>query len=59
LTTISEFGLDMVALDDDVLSLCMDTSFADVGVNGDSTVLFLLAQALVKLQVSGVAKTSS
>lgn len=50
LTTISEFGLDMVALDDDVLSLCMDTSFADVGVNGDSTVLFLLAQALVKLQ---------
>jgi hypothetical protein len=49
--TISEFGLEMVALDDDVLSLCMDSAFADVEVQGDTTALFLLAQALIKLQV--------
>lgn len=47
---VSEFGLDMVALDDDVLSLCLDSAFADVEVQRDSTTLFLLAQALTKLQ---------
>ncbi len=49
--SISEFGLEMVALDDDVLSLCMDSTFSDVEVQGDTTSLFLLAQALAKLQV--------
>lgn len=49
--TVSEFGLDMIALDDDVLSLCLDSAFADVEVQRDSTALFLLAQALTKLQV--------
>lgn len=50
--TVSEFGLDMVAMDDDVLSLCLDSAFADVEVQRDSTALFLLAQALAKLQVN-------
>lgn len=40
----------MIALDDDVLSLCLDSAFADVEVQRDSTALFLLAQALTKLQ---------
>ena len=47
---VSEFGLDMIAFDDDVLSLCLDSAFADVEVQRDSTALFLLAEALSKLQ---------
>ena len=37
-------------LEDDVLSLELDTAFRDCVVDGDSSPLFLVAKALTKLQ---------
>jgi hypothetical protein len=45
-----EFNLDIFPLDDDVLTLGLDTTFRDCTVAGDTTSLFFVTRALLKLQ---------
>jgi hypothetical protein len=49
--TIRELHMDLVALDVDVLTLDMASSFFDVWNDDDSTSLFYTARALMKMQV--------
>uniref|UniRef100_A0A7S0YFR1 Sec1-like protein n=1 Tax=Polytomella parva TaxID=51329 RepID=A0A7S0YFR1_9CHLO len=46
-----EFPLDLLPLDDDVISLELDGSFRDCVVDGDTASLFYLARALLRLQI--------
>jgi hypothetical protein len=48
--TIHEYGLDMIPLDDDVMTLGLDTAFVDATVKGDPSPLLTVARALHKLQ---------
>jgi hypothetical protein len=48
--TLHDFPLDMVPLDDDVLSLELESAFKDCVADGDSSTLYLMAKALTKLQ---------
>ena len=48
--TAWEFALDLIPLDDDVLSLEMDGSFRECYLDGDRTSLFSVAQSIMKLQ---------
>lgn len=45
-----EFGLDMFALDDDVITMGLDNAFRDVSVANDTTTLFSVTKALLKIQ---------
>eukprot|EP00879_Flechtneria_rotunda_P011579 GHRR01012094.1.p1 GENE.GHRR01012094.1~~GHRR01012094.1.p1 ORF type:complete len:596 (+),score=199.38 GHRR01012094.1:4052-5839(+) len=45
-----EFPLDMVPLDDDVLSLELDSAFRECTLEGDPSSLFYTASALMRLQ---------
>ena len=47
---LGELPLDCLPLEDDVLSLELDTCFRDCVVDGDSTALFYTARALIRLQ---------
>ncbi|KAG2453701.1 hypothetical protein HYH02_001913 [Chlamydomonas schloesseri] len=47
---IGEYCLDMVPYDDDVLSLELDSAFADCVADGDSTPLYYTAAAITRLQ---------
>jgi hypothetical protein len=49
---VSEYGLDMIPLDTDLLSLETDC-FADLHANGDRSCLLQLARCLVRLQAVG------
>eukprot|EP00883_Tetradesmus_obliquus_P010841 jgi/Sobl393_1/356/SZX60144.1 len=48
--TQGEFGLDLVPLEDDVLSLELDRAFRECTLEGDPSSLFYAASALLKLQ---------
>ncbi|GAX79670.1 hypothetical protein CEUSTIGMA_g7111.t1 [Chlamydomonas eustigma] len=48
--TLNDFSLDMVALEDDVISLELEMAFKDCVADGDSSTLYLMAKALTKLQ---------
>lgn len=48
--TVSEYGLDIIPLDDDVMTLGLDTCFRDAFVQGDSGSLLQVARALHKIQ---------
>jgi hypothetical protein len=48
--TIGEYHLDIVPLDDDLLSMELDNSFKDLFLDGDMTSLYYVAKALLKLQ---------
>ncbi|KAJ3295464.1 hypothetical protein HK104_002652 [Borealophlyctis nickersoniae] len=48
--TIREFHLDMVPLEDDLLSLEMDGSFRELFLDGDTTSVYSVAKAIMKLQ---------
>lgn len=45
-----EYALDMIAYDDDVISLELDSAFRDCIVDGDSTPLYYMAAAIMRLQ---------
>lgn len=47
---IGELHLDLIPLDDDLLSLEMDHSFKDLFVDGDTSCIYALAKAIMKLQ---------
>eukprot|EP01094_Clydonella_sp_ATCC50884_P027895 TRINITY_DN8212_c0_g1_i1.p1 TRINITY_DN8212_c0_g1~~TRINITY_DN8212_c0_g1_i1.p1 ORF type:complete len:596 (+),score=194.45 TRINITY_DN8212_c0_g1_i1:119-1906(+) len=47
---IGEYHMDLIPFDDDVLSLEMDSCFAECFVDEDRTSLFYVARALMKLQ---------
>jgi len=48
--TIGEYHLDIVPLDDDLLSMELENSFKDLFLDGDMTSLYYVAKALLKLQ---------
>ncbi|KAI8908166.1 Sec1-like protein [Powellomyces hirtus] len=48
--TIGEFHLDLIPLEDDLLSLELDNSFRELYLDGDTTGIFSLAKAVMKLQ---------
>lgn len=48
--SLGEFALDMVPVEEDVLSLELEGSFFSCVVEGDSTPLFYVARAMCKLQ---------
>ena len=47
---MGEFGLELVPVEEDVLSLELDGAFRDCVVDGDSSALFYAARALMRLQ---------
>ncbi|KAI9202754.1 Sec1-like protein [Polychytrium aggregatum] len=47
---IGEYELDIVPLDEDVLSLEVESAFKDIYVDGDTSCIYSLARALMKLQ---------
>lgn len=47
---IGEYHLDLIPVDNDVLSMELPTSFREFAVEGDRTSLFYVAKALMKLQ---------
>ncbi|KAI8902260.1 Sec1-like protein [Globomyces pollinis-pini] len=49
--TIGEFHLDIIPLDDDLLSLEMGTSFKDLFLDGDTSVIQMLSNAIMKYQI--------
>ncbi|KAJ3209154.1 hypothetical protein HDU67_006368 [Dinochytrium kinnereticum] len=53
--TLGEFHLDLVPLDDDVLSLELDDSFRDLYLDGDISPVYYMAKSIMKLQtISGI-----
>ncbi|KAI8845521.1 Sec1-like protein [Chytridium lagenaria] len=53
--TLGEYHLDLIPLDEDVLSLELEDSFRDLYLDGDVSPVFSLAKSILKLQtVSGV-----
>jgi len=48
--TCGEYQLDLIAVDDDLLSLELDSSYKECYLDGDRTCLFYVARALMKLQ---------
>ncbi|KAJ3151368.1 hypothetical protein HDU89_002207 [Geranomyces variabilis] len=48
--TIGEYHLDLLPLEDDLLSLELDNSFRELYLDGDTTSIFSLAKAVMKLQ---------
>ncbi|KAJ3158524.1 hypothetical protein HDU86_002749 [Geranomyces michiganensis] len=48
--TIGEYHLDLLPLEDDLLSLELDNSFRELYLDGDTTSIFSLAKAIMKLQ---------
>lgn len=53
---IRELRMDLVALDTDVLTLDLASSFFDVWHDEDATSLFYTARALMKMQVRNEAR---
>ncbi|CAG2167401.1 unnamed protein product [Oppiella nova] len=49
-STISEYGVELLALDSDVLSMEWDNSFTEIYIDNDYTALFHSAKALMTLQ---------
>jgi hypothetical protein len=49
--TLGEFHLDIIPFDDDTISLDMNTSFKEVFLDGDSTIVQMLVNALMKFQI--------
>jgi hypothetical protein len=47
---IGEYHLDLIPVDNDVLSMELPNSFREFAVDGDRTSLFYVAKALMKLQ---------
>eukprot|EP00026_Physarum_polycephalum_P005659 Phypoly_transcript_05694.p1 GENE.Phypoly_transcript_05694~~Phypoly_transcript_05694.p1 ORF type:complete len:610 (+),score=111.39 Phypoly_transcript_05694:24-1832(+) len=47
---ISEYRLDLIPFDEDVLSLELDTSYRECLLEGDKTSLYYVARAIMKLQ---------
>ena len=47
---LGEFHVDLIPLEDDVLSLELDTSFVDCFIDGDNTALHHVARSIIKLQ---------
>jgi len=48
--TIGEYQLDLIPLEDDVLTLALDSAYKECFLEGDRTALFYLARSLIKLQ---------
>ncbi|KAI8827289.1 Sec1-like protein [Fimicolochytrium jonesii] len=48
--TLGEYHLDLIALEDDLLSLENGASFRELFLDGDPTVVYSMAKALMKLQ---------
>ncbi|KAI9353386.1 Sec1-like protein [Zopfochytrium polystomum] len=48
--SISEFHLDLVPLDDDVWSLELDDAFRELYLDGDTSAIYYVAKAMMKLQ---------
>ena len=48
---VGEFHLDLIPFDEDLLSLEMNDSFRSLFVDGDTTVIKLLSNALMKFQI--------
>ncbi|KAJ3096942.1 hypothetical protein HDU97_005417 [Phlyctochytrium planicorne] len=52
---LGEYHLDIIPLDEDVLSLELDGAFRDVFLEGDTSPIYYLAKALLKVQsVAGI-----
>lgn len=49
--TIRELEIDMIPIDNDLLSLESSNTFTDLYINDDETVLKTLAEALLKLEI--------
>lgn len=49
--TIGHYGMDLIPFDNDLLSLEQEASFRDFFLDGDTTSLFAVANAIMKLQV--------
>eukprot|EP00762_Andalucia_godoyi_P000574 ANDGO_05304.mRNA.1 Vacuolar protein-sorting-associated protein 33 homolog len=55
---IGEMQLDLIAFDDDVLSMEMESGFRDMALDGDKTTLYYVTRSIMKLQaVFGVIPT--
>ncbi|XP_072163867.1 vacuolar protein sorting-associated protein 33A-like [Diadema setosum] len=50
LTTVGEYGLDLLPMDSDVLSMESDLAFKECYLQGDPTALFHVAKSLMKVQ---------
>ncbi|KAJ3023189.1 hypothetical protein HKX48_003967 [Thoreauomyces humboldtii] len=48
--TIGEYHLDLIPLEDDLLSLELENAFKELYLDGDTTAVFSLAKAIMKLQ---------
>ncbi|KAJ3224336.1 hypothetical protein HK099_008580 [Clydaea vesicula] len=48
--TFGEYHLDLIPLDEDVLSLEYDSAFKEIALNGDTTAIYYLAKAIMNLQ---------
>lgn len=48
---VDEFHLDLIPFDEDILSLEMNDSFRSLFVDGDTTVIKILSNALMKFQI--------
>ncbi len=48
---LGEYHLDLIPLDEDVLSMELDSNFREVFVNGDPSSLYYVAKALMKMQL--------
>ncbi|KNC51656.1 vacuolar protein sorting-associated protein 33A [Thecamonas trahens ATCC 50062] len=48
--TLFEFAMDLIPLDDDVLSLEMESAFRECYLDGDRTALYSVATSLMKIQ---------
>jgi hypothetical protein len=49
--TIGEFHLDIIPFDDDTISLDINNSFKEVFLDGDTTIVQMLSNALMKFQI--------
>ncbi|KNC96078.1 hypothetical protein, variant [Spizellomyces punctatus DAOM BR117] len=47
---VGEYHLDLLPLEDDLLSLELDSAFRELYLEGDTTAIFCMAKALMKLQ---------
>jgi vacuolar protein sorting-associated protein 33A len=49
--TLGEFHLDIIPFDDDIISLDLHNSFRDIFLEGDTTIVQMLSNALMKFQI--------